>query len=100
MLAYSANENGFRSTDNPDHGFAVEPGDITQIEQAETQEGYLSRLNTEVEGRGSMEFVHPNSRQQRRDPDSALITDIVCVDCNHALAVHEQQLLLLTRGTQ
>ena len=100
VLAYSRDEITFQSTDDPDHGFTVAPRDMREIERAEVQEGYLSRLNTEVEGRGSMDFVHPNSEQQRRDPDSALVTDIVCRDCNHALAVHEQLLLLLTRGTQ
>lgn len=99
-LVYSLDRITFRSTDDPDHGFAVEPGDISQIVAAEAQEGYLSRLNTVVEGRGSMDFVHPNSEQQRRDPDSALITDIVCRNCNQALAVHEQMLRFLTRNTQ
>ena len=100
VLAYSLDEIAFRSIDDPDHGFAVRPQDITNIEQAEAQGGFLSRLNTEVEGRGSMDFVHPNSEQRRRDPDSALVTDIVCRDCNQALAVHEQLLQFLTRGTQ
>ena len=100
FLVYTADEIRFRSTDDPDHGFAVAAQQITRIEAAERQEGYLSRLNTEVENRGNMDFVHPNSRQQRRDPDSALITDIVCRNCNHALAVHEQLLLFLTRSTQ
>lgn len=100
VLVYSRDEIAFRSTDDPDHGFAVEPQDISLIEGAETQQGYMSRLNTEVDGRGSMDFVHPNSEQQRRDPESVLVTDIVCRDCNHALAVHEQLLLFLTRNTQ
>ena len=99
-LVYSLDQIAFRSIDDPDHGFAVEPEDIRRIEAAEAQEGYLSRLNTEVEGRGSMDFVHPNSEQQRRDPDSPLVTDIVCRNCNHALAVHEQILRFLTRITQ
>ena len=100
VLAYSLDEISFQSTDDPDHGFAVRPQDVTNIESAEAQDGFLSRLNTEVEGRGDMDFVHPNSEQQRRDPDSALITDIVCRDCNQALAVHEQLLQLVTRSTQ
>ena len=100
VLVYGPDEIAFRSTDDPDHGFAVEPQDITEIRRAEAQEGYLSRLNTEVEGRGSMDFVHPDSEQQRRDPDSPLVTDIVCRNCNHALAVHEQLLLFLTRNTR
>ena len=99
-LMYSLDEIAFRSIDDPDHGFAVEPQDISNIERAEAQGGVLSRLNTEVEGRGSMDFVHPNSEQRRRDPDSALVTDIVCRDCNQALAVHERLLQFLTRGTQ
>lgn len=99
-LVYSLDQIAFRSIDDPDHGFAVEPEDIRRIEAAEAEEGYLSRLNTEVEGRGSMDFVHPNSEQQRRDPDSPLVTDIVCRNCNHALAVHEQMLRFLTRDTQ
>ena len=99
-FVYSSDQIAFRSIDDPDHGFAVQPEDISSIERAEAQEGFLSRLNTEVEGRGSMDFVHPNSEQQRRDPDSALITDIVCRDCNQALAVHEQMLSFLTRNTQ
>ena len=100
FLVYSLDQIAFRSIDDPDHGFAVEPEDIRRIEAAEAQEGYLSRLNTEVDGRGSMDFVHPNSEQQRRDPDSPLVTDIVCRNCNHALAVHEQMLRFLTRNTQ
>ncbi len=99
-LVYSLDQIAFRSIDDPDHGFAVEPEDIRRIEAAEAQEGYLSRLNTEVEGRGSMDFVHPNSAQQRRDPDSPVVTDIVCRNCNHALAVHEQMLRFLTSNTQ
>ena len=100
FLVYSLDQIAFRSIDDPDHGFAVEPEDIRRIEPVEAQEGYLSRLNTEVEGRGSMDFVHPNSEQQRREPDSPLVTDIVCRDCNHALAVQEQMLRFLTRNTQ
>ena len=100
VLVYSLDWIAFRSVDDPDHGFAVAPVDIRRIEPAEVQQGHLSRLNTEVEGRGSMDFVHPNSEQQRRDPDSPLVTDIVCRNCNLALAVHEQMLRFLTRGTQ
>ena len=100
FLVYSLDQIAFRSVDDPDHGFAVEPEDIRRIEAAEAQQGYLSRLNTEVEGRGSMDFVHPNSEQQRRDPDSPLVTDIVCRNCNHALTLHEQMLRFLTRNTQ
>ena len=99
-LVYGLDRIAFRSVDDPDHGFAVEPQAIERIEAAEAQGGHMSRLNTEVDGRGSMDFVHPNSEQRRRDPDSPLYTDIVCRDCNQALAVHEQLLRLLTRRAQ
>ena len=95
-LSLSLNEIRFESVDDPDHGFAVPPSSITNVERAGARNGFLFRVNTEVDGRGDMDFVHPNAERQRRDPDSGLQIDLTCPDCNQALEVHAALLLRLS----
>ena len=97
-LSLSLNEIRFESVDDPDHGFAVPPSSITNVERAGARNGFLFRVNTEVDGRGDMDFVHPNAERQRRDPDSGLQIDLTCPDCNQALEVHAALLLRLSES--
>ena len=97
-LSLSLNEVGFEAVDDPDHGFAVPPSGITNVERAGARNGFLFRLNTEVDGRGDMDFVHPNAERQPRDPDSGLQIDLTCPDCNQALEVHAALLLRLSQS--
>ena len=96
-LSLRLTEIAFRSIDDPDHGFAVTPQGLTRLAATEHIGGQLFRLDTEVRGRGGVDFVHPAAERRREDPDSPLLTVLVCPRCDASLALQAELLRRLSR---
>ena len=104
VVLLSLKEVAFRSSDDPDHGFAVPPDRLHQVESADMRDGFLFRLNTEVEdrdgGRRSVDFVHRNAERRRQDPDSGLVVVLQCADCDGSLSVQAALMLRLSQSAR
>ena len=101
VVSLSTSEIAFRSRDEPGHGFAVSPEQVTDVEVAEGVGGQAFRLNTRVQEQGtrgrSFDFVHRNAARRRQDPDSPLFVVLTCPDCDGSMGVQAALMARLSR---
>ena len=97
FLTLSLARIAFRSIDEPEHGFAVARQQVSGVTIIQKVNGQVFRVDTEVQDRGSMDFIHPDAQRQRQDPDSSLVIELVCPGCDGSLAVHAALLRRLSQ---
>ena len=102
VISLSTSEVAFRSREEPDHGFAITPDKISDVEIAEAVGGQAFRLNTRIQDQGtrrrSFDFVHRGTRRQRQDPDSPLFVLLTCPDCDGSMGVQAALMEALSRS--
>lgn len=97
FLSLSLAQIAFRSIDDPEHGFAVARQQVSGVTVTQQVNGQVFRVDTEVQDRGSMDFIHPDAQRRRQDPDSGLVTELACRGCDGSLAVHAALLRRLSQ---
>ena len=101
-LTLSREEIAFRSTDDPDHGFAVPPQGLSGVQITQQVNLQTFRLDTEVQDRGNrrrnVDFVHPDAQRRQQDPDGGLVVELVCPGCDASFGVHAMLLLRLSQS--
>ena len=90
-ITLSRNAVTFRSEEEPDHGFSVTPGRMTDVEVTQSNRRSPFRVNSTVEdeqgsGGRDFDFVHRNAERTRRESNS-LFMELTCRNCDASLTV-------------
>ena len=91
----SRNRITFRSRDT-DHGFARPPDAIIDARIVERVLGNPVQLNTEIEGRGSFDFLHPAVARTPKPDGLLFTTGLYCNSCDGSLRVLESLMTTLS----
>ncbi|MCY3838081.1 MAG: protein kinase [Gammaproteobacteria bacterium] len=95
-VSLSRNRIAFRSHDT-DHGFARPPDAISDARIVERVLGHPVQLNTEIEGRGSFDFLHPAVARTPKADGFLFTTGLYCNSCDGSLRVLESLMTTLTQ---
>ncbi|MCY4025771.1 MAG: protein kinase [Acidobacteria bacterium] len=95
-VSLSRNRITFRSRDT-DHGFSRPPDAIRDARIVERVLGHPVQLNTEIEGRGSFDFLHPAVARTPKPDGLLFTTGLYCNSCDGSLRVLESLMTTLTQ---
>lgn len=95
-VSLSRNRITFRSRDT-DHGFSRPPDALRDARIVERVLGNPVQLNTEIEGRGSFDFLHPAVARTPKADGLLFTTGLYCNSCDGSLRVLERLMTTLTQ---